>query len=337
MADNNRIFYACQAVSICKTGHPPSAGAGAEVDFCKGVQSAGITTNFQLSQIFEFGQIEIYANLEEIAEAEVTVEKVIDGEKLLYLDAVGEIGKTDIAGAANSECDVYLAIFDDAVNSSSATTPKHVVYCSGMVMSNVSYSYSVDGEATESISLTGSDKFWDKNTYGVLGTHPSGLWGTDTATGLDNTDTPTSGIVRRAQVDIANCTIPGDIPNVGDNKGRIQSISISADFGREDAFEIGSFGPYFKVSTFPFEVTTEIEVLSARGDQIAISGNAENLQNRTVIIQDTAGTVLNTGTNNKLSSVNYGGGDTGGGNATATYSYSTFNSLTVNGGGTYWT
>ena len=336
MADNNRIFYACQAVAICKTGHPPNGGSGNEVDFCKGVQSAGITTNFELTQVFEYGQIEIYANLEEVAEAEVTVEKVIDGEKLLYLDAVGEIGKTDLAGAANSECDVYLAIYDDSASSVNNTTPRHVVYCSGMVMSNVSYSYTVDGPATESITVVGSDKYWDTNTYGVLGTSPSGLWGTNSSTGLNNTDTPVSGVVRRAQVDIANSTIPGDIPNVGDNKGRLQSISISADFGREDLFEIGSFGPYFKTSTFPFEVTSEFEVISARGDQNAISGTAPNLQNRTILIKDTAGTVLDCGTNNKLSSVNYTGGDTGGGNATTTYSYSTFNSLTVNGGGTYW-
>ena len=31
----------------------------------------------------------------------------------------------------------------------------------------------------------------------------------------------------------------------------------------------------------------------------------------------------------KLTSVNYSGGDTGGGNATITYSYSTFNELSI--------
>ena len=35
------------------------------------------------------------------------------------------------------------------------------------------------------------------------------------------------------------------------------------------------------------------------------------------------------GNKNKLSSVTYGGGDAGGGNATVTYSYSTFNDFTV--------
>ena len=337
MADNNRIFYACQAVAICKKGHPPSGGAGNEVDFAKGVQSLGMNTNFDLTQVFQFGQSQIYANLEDIATVEVTMEKAIDGEKLLYLDCVGEIGKTDLVGASQQECDLYLAIYDDSVAQVDNTTPRHIVYCSGLVMGNVSYSWSVDSYCTESITLTGNEKFWDTNTYGVIGLSPSGLWGTNTATGLDGSDTPATGIMRRANVDIANCTIPGDIPNVGNNKGRIQSITISADFGREDANELGSFGPYFQTPSATIEVTSEFEVISARGDQVAHSGTAENLVDRTIIIADDAGTVVGTGTSNKLTSVSYGGGDTGGGNATVSYSYSSFNSLTVQGGGTYWT
>ena len=89
---NNRIFYACQAVAICKMGHPPTGGAGANVAFLKGIQSVGITTNFTLDQAFELGQVEIYQNSEEVADLEVTLEKVIDGEKLIYLSAAGNIG-----------------------------------------------------------------------------------------------------------------------------------------------------------------------------------------------------------------------------------------------------
>ena len=49
-------------------------------------------------------------------------------------------------------------------------------------------------------------------------------------------------------------------------------------------------------------------------------------------LKDNAGTVIDLGEKNKLSSVSYSGGDTGGGNATVTYSYSNFNVLTVAGG-----
>ena len=73
-------------------------------------------------------------------------------------------------------------------------------------------------------------------------------------------------------------------------------------------------------------------MLATAGDLISVSGAAENLTAQTIEIRDTAGTVLNLGTQNKLTSVSYTGGDTGGGNATITYSYSTFNDLAVSGG-----
>jgi len=61
------------------------------------------------------------------------------------------------------------------------------------------------------------------------------------------------------------------------------------------------------------------------------------LTDNDIVIKDTAGTVLNLGDasngKNKLTSVSYSGGDTGGGNATVTYSFSNFNVLTVLDGG----
>ena len=142
-------------------------------------------------------------------------------------------------------------------------------------------------------------------------------------------------------MDIVNSDIPAEAlyqrdssdASTGQSDGaRIQSISVSADFGQENIQELGRFGPYTRYATFPLEVSCDIEVMALQGDLVSVSGNAPNLQNRTINIVDSAGTVLALGDNNKLSSVSYTGGDTGGGNATVTYSYTNFNSLTVNGG-----
>ena len=65
----------------------------------------------------------------------------------------------------------------------------------------------------------------------------------------------------------------------------------------------------------------------------SVSGAAENLTDRTITLLDDAGTVLTLGDKNKLSGVSYSGGDTGGGNATVTYSYTNYNSLLVDDGG----
>ena len=333
MSVNNRIFYACQAVSLSGHGVGPSASS-----IVKGVQSVGITSNFTLDQAFELGQAEIYENIEEVADIEVSLEKVIDGEPLMYKMATATATGTelDIVPASTARCELFLGIYDDSVQSVASTNKRHVVHCSGMYIGSISYTYPVDGSATESMTLVGNDKFWDNDSTaaaGAIPVAPSTSWANGLATGLTGTDTPASGIVRRTGVDIANCTIPADIPNVGDNKGHIQSISVSADFGRENILELGTFGPYYRYATFPFETTCEIETIATQGDQVAVSGAAQNLQARTIIITDSAGTRLDLGTQNKLTSVSYTGGDTGGGNATVTFSYSTFNKLSVNGPG----
>ena len=79
MARNQRIFYACQAVAITGRGTLPTTAA-----VVKGLQSVGMSSTFTLDQVFEMGQIEIYENIEEVADIEVTLEKVIDGEKLIF-------------------------------------------------------------------------------------------------------------------------------------------------------------------------------------------------------------------------------------------------------------
>lgn len=345
---NNRIFYACQAVAIAKTGVVTGGGTGFRI--MQGVQSVGINTNFTLEQAFELGQLELYANEEEIAEVEVTIEKLIDGRPFLYLQSVGEIGKTNVVSASNSRCDVYLAVYSDSVSSlKGATAPENVVMCSGMFVSSVSYTYPVDGFATESVTLVGNDKFWNTAGSGPIGyTDIAATFAIQSpaagATGFDGTDAPLSGVVRRAKVDIAGSTIPAEVKNqshlsgatgISSNLG-IQTITINADMGRENQLELGRFGPYNRYATFPFEVTCEFETTATRGDLVSASGQAKNLTDREIKIKDTVGTVIDLGTKNKLTSVAYTGGDTGGGVATVTYSYSTYNTLKVDGGGYYW-
>ena len=337
---NDRIFYACQAVAIAPTGTTTLTGAMV----AKGVQSVGMTSSFNLEQVFEFGQIQIYENIEGVVDVEVTVEKVIDGEKLLYLMGTNDIGKTDLVGATKERTDVYLAIYSDGASQVASTNKQSVVMNSGMYVNSVSYTYPVDGSATESVSFAGNDRFWNAVTGGTTIHSPASTnWPDGLATGITGSDTPVSGVVRRVNVDIKNSTLPSIVESQGYDPalpgavlsaGRhIQSVTVSTDFGTENISELGRFGPYAKYASFPVEVTCEIEVMATSGDLVSVSGTAENLVSETIIILDQAGTVLNLGTANKLSSVSYTGGDTGGGNATVTYAYSNFNDLTVQGGG----
>ena len=332
MATNNRIFYACQAVNIVSsTGG--TVGASGTV---RGVQSVGMSANFTLDQVFEMGQLEIYENIEDVADIEVTLEKVIDGDKFIWEFASNDLCRTTLAGAAKNRCDVYLAIYDDATDNATGT-PRNVCFNSGMYTSSVSYSYSVDGSATESVTLVGNDRFWNAERSATS------KYGSP-ATGFD-TDTPADNVQRRVNVDLENGStlLPAivtsqmnpDTPDDEDGIGgsyHIQSISVSADFGQENILELGRFGPYARYATFPIEVTTEFEVISTSGDLQNVSGNGTNLTNNSIKILDQAGTVIDCGVKNKLSSVSYSGADTGGGNATVSYSFSNFNNLTVTSG-----
>ena len=336
MARNQRIFYACQAVAICTRG---DANIDAE-NIIHGVQSVGMSSTFTLDQVFELGQIEIYENIEQVADIEVTIEKVIDGYSLIYDKASGGTCKTDVVAATKNRCDVYVAIFDDGLSHATGV-PRNICYNSGMFISSVAYNYTVDGSATESVTLVGNDRFWNDTTAGVLKAGEDALsnWSSNPSVNIDGTDTPVSGVVRRADVDLEGSDLPDEVKfQVSDDATglgggfHVQSISVSTDFGQENIQELGRFGPYHRYATFPVEVTCEFEVIATSGDLVSVSGNAENLGNNTIKIVDTAGTVIDLGTQNKLSSVSYSGGDTGGGNATVSYSYSNFNVLKVDGG-----
>lgn len=114
----------------------------------------------------------------------------------------------------------------------------------------------------------------------------------------------------------------------------IQSITITADIGRDDIFELGSKRPFTKFVTFPVEVTTAIEVITSQGDLVdatsEIDCGPDNTQsNSTIIIRTCDGLQVDVGDANALTSIDTGGGEAGGGNMTVTYNYSTFNVLNV--------
>ena len=131
----------------------------------------------------------------------------------------------------------------------------------------------------------------------------------------------------------------------GNFGAHINNITISADLGREQILELGRKAPYHRYATFPIEVTCEVECTAVSGDMISATeegilsglgaganncaGDSGNLSNATIRIATCEGTRIYLGKKNKLASVNYGGGDAGGGNATVTYTYSTFNDFTV--------
>ena len=331
---NNRIFYACQGVAIAPTG---VASTDSNIKVLHGVQSIGITTNFNLEQAFELGQIQIYENIEGTPEVEVTLEKVIDGHPLIYHTATQNATSASLVNRAAEQCIIALGIFPETNDVITGNAPAEVVM-SGMYLSSISYTLAGDGNSTESVSFVGNNKTWS-TTAAYLTTNntaeiPGSTVGTDAPLG--------SGVSRREDVLLSQCQLPTSIlgvdtavlGNADNNNVHIQNFTCSTDLSREDILELGRRTPYYRAPNYPVEVTSEFEIISVSGDFINANEDADsNTSAEKIQMATKTGLIIDLGSNNRLSSVSYGGGDATGGNATSTYSYTNFNDLTVRASG----
>lgn len=344
---NNRVFYASQAVAL-KPLDPD--GTGSTWYYPRGVQSVGMTTNFGLTPVFQLGQIDLYDNVEDVPQIEVTLNKNIDGTPPLYIivnngsSTFGGASGKELANIANNRVTFRLGIYSDTDSAATGTPVAHVD-CTGMYLSSIGYTLPTDGVATENITLVGNNKVWNSGSMGSVFSNGNGA-GYMTAPAL----------ARRFKFLKSESVLPtggnGGLPS---GNLHIQNINVKCDLGREAINELGQMAPYFRYVKFPVEVTSEFEIIATDGDEVnasdfskdPVTGAAvtcatsfKNLADQTIFVtlcgsEDNDKMSIDLGSKNKLTSINYTGGDTGGGNATMTYSYQTYNKLVVNVSGSF--
>lgn len=332
---NQRIFFACAAIGTSRDG-------STSYTVLRGVQSVGLTTTFNLEQVFQLGMLAIYENIENIPDVECTIERVLDGNALAYHMLTRDYTANSLAGRSNCKAGIAMSFYGDTQNSASGT-PVAEVNMSGMYVNSLTYTIPLEGNCTESVSLIGSNKTWKTSSF------------TFTGTLFNNTEQPLAltsglgGVQRRENVIFGGSTL---LPNgtngiygisssgtnnktAGQYGAHIQGITISTNLNRTNVLEIGRREPYYRYVNFPVEVTTEISVLSTFGDNtqateegVAGSGNNSSDQRIYIVLEDT--TIFDLGTRNRLASSSYSGGDTGGGNATMTYTFRNYNDLIIN-------
>lgn len=340
MANNLRTFYACQALAV-KPLIPDSSGifngSGGTISdykFIHGVQSVGLNTSFDFENIFELGQLEIYDSVLNIPEIEITVEKVLDGWKTVYgLLSSG----TALETASKRRANVRFALYGDEGNAGASVSGMPsgnllgIVECTGMYINNVTYTFPVDGNCTESVTLVGNHKKW----YPATGNFNS-VSGIEIPTSITNgSGTPddepafsTKRLIRREDVAV---TSPGSV--------KAQNVTLTLNLGREDVFEFGKRIPYAKIATYPIEVTAEIESLAVSGsyDEVSFDENTSSLpvenQTITVTVAGSSGITIDLGSKNFLTAISHTGGDATGGNATVSRSFTTYNTFTVTDNG----
>jgi len=355
----------------------------------RGLQSAGISTTFNSTPVSQLGTLQIYSQTESVPQVEVTLNKVLDGTAPLYCLCTAGIDTDDhtkliacnknLTEITNNMVNVRFAVFPDTVSNATGVAQSYTL-CSGMYLSRVNYTFPVEGTASEEVTLVGSSKVWGNSL--TIPSTPSNILTDDNATpqgsgadyvvrrqfialtGGDSYTYPTRN--NDGKIDLSNLgslvnasilpTGKGGIPlENGQTNSKlkvpmIQNITVSANLGRENINELGFFGPYYKYTTFPIEVTSEFQVISTSGDLVnandfnnfngCASTDYRNLEDKEIAIKVCGLTssdymIIDLGKKNKLTSVNYTGGDTGGGNATTTFSFQTFNKLNIIPTGVY--
>lgn len=302
-----------------------TAGAHTDGDPCQligwevplGVQSVSIGTAFNTEDVFTLGQLDAYENVEGIPEIEVTIERVFDGTKPLYLMTTDPDFSTLKGRTADYRSDIAVQVYPDSQDSATGTADSTVV-CSGMYISSWSASFTADGNFTESVTLVGNDKSWN-NDEGT----PSGHFLVSNAY---DAATVGSGVQRSEDFNRTLSTLPSDIQSTD----HIQSVEVSVDISREEIYRLGQKTPYYRAVSYPITVTTTFEVITDAGDKVnALGTGASNLTNQSIIIKTDEGLSIDLGTKNKLANVSFEGFDAGGGNGTCTFEYTNSNSLTI--------
>lgn len=341
MATNARIYYPIAAIGFARLGTLLSTPSGYRA--AKGVQSLSFNTTFALEQVFQLGQLSLYENIENLPNVELTVEKIMDGNSLIEHLATPQATSKSLAGRYNDNQSQAVIAYYPITNEAASGMPLNYVQLSGLYVSSINWNLPVEGNITESITLTCRDKQWlnspsgspwaSGNTVNTPGNYISGPF-----TGTETTVATSGGTQRRQHVVMANSVWPSEIPGISANANpsgasgygaHIQNITIAASLGRTDLFEQGRRGPYFRYANFPVQVTTSIAITATElGDAKNAFQDQTNLTDQPIKIYLQDGVVIDLGTKNKLASVNLTGPDTGGANQTVTYNYQNFNDYT---------
>lgn len=350
MPTNRRVIFSNQCAAIAADGTTSYTPI-------KGLQSFSTSINFNLTPVNQIGQQSLYENIEGTPDLSITLSKVLDGyPPLICLASQGATDSTLVARAAQ-KCMFGFAVHLDTVTAATGV-PLAETIMSGCQISSSSFSFPADGLFTEDMTLVALDQLFKTGTF-LLTNFGTAEFGSDRpnsitgsggvqqredliyfSTGILPAARDVNGAVDTDEVTLLPPLIDG-ITSSGVQGGspdsftaHVQNISASVDLGREDIFELGRRTKYAQFANPLNEVSTSITTLATLGSQLTateagVNEDGSNLSNYTIKIRCKEGLLIDLGTENKLSSQEYGGGDAGGGNAQITYTFTNYNDYTV--------
>lgn len=324
VSDNNRVFYACQAVAFDKMH---SLNGSPSIAYLEGVQSVSLSSSADTEQVFQFGEIGIFENYATRTggDGEITIEKFIaasgqgsigamlcasgDNQPLtsgcsyyLYASGIGSPTSTSEGFGAMAAKKLTVKVFilpETSTNFSGGSEAGKVITFNSGIVSEYSISAQIDGPATESVTFSCFNFGQDATSNAISAQNTGSEIAKFSSTGT---------VVKR-----------GKISGTGSDA---DSISYSVSIGNEDLFNLGSLDPYARVPTFPASVTAEITEKADSAFNTQAGGNATSLSTSFGGLQVTVDQMV-------LTNTSFGGGDAAGGNATITKTYNGFNNFKI--------
>jgi len=191
---NNRIFYACQAVMFEASNNEsdptsPSGGTG-QPTFLTGVSSVGVNTNTPSESLVDVGRFQQKFHYYGQQEIEITIERVIDSASDLFYTSSGTYGTSHygslhllaqdnlaVQGSEDGDdkilrhyhitllygTDQHSRLGSNIADGGDANKVLSTVY-PDCLLTNISYTMSVDGPITESITLITKSSTYSSST-----------------------------------------------------------------------------------------------------------------------------------------------------------------------------
>ena len=265
-----------------------------------GAQSVAMNTTFNLEPVFQLGSLEPIDILSLSPQVEATVTRAIVGGSIIsgsFSDWACSAGGHSVSIGISDDCSPILGGGGSGMNISDAG------------ISGATWTFTNEGIFTEEVTFTGSSK---------------GVIASSLVAPISAQQTG-AGVEFRPHFQGVN--IAGGVLG-----GLLASVTVSASIGREQLFALGQYSAVANYAGTPAEITYEIETYAtSAGDSTPIAEADYGCGSSTSVFPISVSSCGVTISSAKaaFAGVSYGGGDTGGGNATITYTYTAFNDLTI--------
>lgn len=365
-----RVFYACQGVFFLEKNNQSEISSIASAKQLTGVQSVGVSSSIPSVSLPDLGRFQRKYKFDSARkDFEITIERVISKNDfqdssimhttdqgntfyrtesygtsystnhILYEDNLGVQGELNSNNKCLKNYDIVIIYGpDDEDRLDNSNTLTNVVY-KNCVITNLSYSFSVDGPATESITLL--SRVAKHNMHGLMD-EPNNTWQTGSS--------QSGQTIKRSDIDFNNTVLPTEAAGAfqgvvdSDVHAGLQSIDIDIAIDYTELMDVGVWRGaasgdegkqnLWRFVNLPIGVTCSFTGISrALYPYKTIDIPDEHFTNDKEIKIVTDSTyytgstptarfnIWDLGSKNYLDNISVSGGDTSGGNVELTLSY----------------